>query len=231
MDVGHLQRREIWMKPLDLFTEKNAGDHGLDHSSSRSLSRELNGLSIRDWKEQSRTLTTKDKMSIASASIALGSPFFLLSIGATFALFDECDNRRIDEQLDRLTGAHRHPMAACPDLAAVDELQSSKHLDESMFPLAWLTADKNNFETSKPKKKKGDWSDQSIFIHDDDRRIDNCSFLAPPKDWLRTDKVLKQKFWLEDELERVNGIGEFSMVAGIIAEIERLDKELKRLGC
>jgi hypothetical protein len=219
------------MKALDLFVEKQAGDRQCDFSSSRSLSREINGLPLRDYIEQNKTLSVRDKMSIASASLALGSPFFLFSLGATFAMVDEYDRLKEDDLLNGGQGRRRHPLKAAQELSALLDGET-KIFCETITPLSIMTGSLELSErrAGKKKPKFGQRKDQSVFSSDE-LRVDNGKFLVEDRSWLKANKVMKKKFFLEDELERVNGKAEFSLVAGIIAQIERLDKELKGLGC
>lgn len=219
------------MRPMDLFVERGAGDRSCDFQSSRALSREIDGMTVREWMERSKSLSTNDKMSIASASIMLGSPFFLLSLGATFAIVDECDNNRIENELNR---RYRWSL---PGSRAVEPLSSSgtlesKLLSNWMAPGAAFALDYQSSGTANKKRKSeaGLPSDQAVFSAQYSRNCQN-SEVVEEKSWLKASKVLKQKFFLEDELERVNGQADFSLVAAIVSQIEKLDKELARLGC
>ncbi len=219
------------MRPLDLFVEKQAGDSSVDFSSNRPLSREINGIPMRDYIEQNKTLSVRDKMSIASASLALGSPFFLLSLGATFAMVDEYDRLKEDDLIYGGQARRRHPVKAAMELSALLDSET-RVFCETITPLSIMSGSLELSErrAGKKKTKFGERNDQSVFASDE-LRVDNGKFLVEDKSWLKASKVMKKKFFLEDELERVNGKAEFSMVAGIIAQIDRLDRELKSLGC
>ncbi len=217
------------MRPLDLFVEKQLCDRSVDQSSSRILSKEVNKINWKDWVEQSKTISTRDKMSLASASIILGSPFFLMTLGATFAVMDEIDNQRVDSELNRLFRPGVRTLAASQELTAEQELDA-KIFGDALSPAAVLTLDQIIERATKPGRAKGDRLDQSVFTTDE-RRNYNSGFLSNQRNWLKASKVLKQKLILEDELERVNGLADFSLVAGIIANIELLNKDLKHLGC
>jgi hypothetical protein len=218
------------MRPIDLFVERDLCDRNVDFSSSRTFSRELNGLTVREWMEQSRQLSTQDKMSIASASIALGSPFFLLSLGAAFAFIDACDNNRIEKELDELTRGHRQPLKVSKDLETARQLDGN-FTRAAVVPLSLMSMEMAIKRSTKPKKEIAERNNDQAVFSKNTHRGDNCKFLVEDRSWMKASKVLKTKFFLQTELEKANGKAEFSMIAGIAAQIDKLDKELKRLGC
>jgi len=217
------------MRALDLFVERQACDRSIDSRASRSLSREVNDISMRERLEQAKTLSTHDKLSLASASLALGSPFFLLGMGATFAIFDECDARRQREIMHGSGHGHKRPLNASEDMSMVKPLAASG-MKEIAAGATFLSLDLSAGRFLPDRKGIGPKRrDQAVFS--DRRQRANGRFLVEGSGWLKAGQLLKQKFFLMGAVEKSSGREPFSLIAGLIAQIEILDKALKRLGC
>lgn len=215
------------MKPMDIFVEKQARDRSYDSANSRSLSREVNNICRRERLDQSKTLTTKDKMSLASASIMLGSPFFLFSLGTTFAVVDEYD-RMVNDKMGQAKNQKR-TAGIIQDAEVADQCEKKVLVAAASGPMLMSLDFVGKVTQTKQQDGRCQRKDQAVFSDSSRNTISN--FLAGDQSWLTARKLLKQKFLLMDQVEKVNGHAEFSLVAGLIAQIEILDKALKKLGC
>ncbi len=53
----------------------------------------------------------------------------------------------------------------------------------------------------------------------------------PERSWVKASQLVKRKQHLADYLQKARGTLELSAVSNIVSQIERLDKELKKMGC
>ena len=194
----------------------------MDAGASRAFSREVDDLCHKEGLDRKQTLSGRDKLGLTAAGLLVGSPFMLLGLGATFALFDEMDFRRELRDREELT-RRLNP------LRKGDEDETKKEKVKTLKPeisLSLLAMELESGKTLKEKQNRRAKSDQAVFS--DSKR--NRPFLSASRDWLKVDKLAKRKQFLLEEIERVNKGQKLSLVSNLLTQIEVLDRTLKRLG-
>jgi hypothetical protein len=200
--------------------ERGLVDRSNDANLSRSLSREINDF------ERSRLAAQqnqpKEKVSFASASLVLGSPFMMFGLGA--ALIEELTTIKQDKQLSSLKEGLRRPLKA--SVQALDKTKTAAAMDQKVS-LALMSADITAMRNRSTVKDRT--ADQAVFsdAHKNNRR----PYLAVGKDWLDIKRLAKRKQFLIDQMERMNKGNSFLTIAQLAAKLELVEKELKRLGC
>jgi hypothetical protein len=210
------------MRGLDLFMERGLADRSNDANVSRSFSREINDL------ERSRVASqkndpSKEKVSFASASMVLGSPFMMFGLGA--ALIHEFGAIKHDKELSALKqGPLRRPLKA--SVQALDKTQSAAPSDQKVS-LSLLAADMTAMRNRSTVKERK--ADQAVFS--DAQKNNRRPYLAEGKDWLDIKRLAKRKQFLIDQMERMNKGNSYLTMTQLAAKLEVVEKELKRLGC
>lgn len=221
------------MRPMDIYSEKHTKDGSPDKiASSTALLNEAQALSLpkADGKGQSHSVKTSDsdfnssvgmgqRDKLALASIAFCSPLMLLEIGAALGL---SDNMR----MNREHALKNEPVIGLRQSSFDNTLKSGEKR-----PLSMPTDTMSGIFSSRlePKKSRLEFKN----------RRDNVLYPAetvwrqpsPERSWVKASKILKRKQHLMDHIEKCRGMLELSAVSAIVAKIERLDKELKKMGC
>jgi hypothetical protein len=211
------------MRGLDLYMERGLADRSNDANVSRSFSREINDLE-RNRMVQKQNEPGKDKVSFATTSLCMGSPFMLIGLGA--ALLEEFSEIKHDKQLSALKqGEHiRRPLKA--SVQSLDRTKMGSPIDQKVS-LALLAADMTAIKNRSMVKERK--ADQAVFM---DVRKNRRPFLAEQgKDWLDIKRLAKRKQFLIEQMERMNKGNSFLVMSQLAAKLELIEKELKRLGC
>lgn len=222
------------MRPLDLYTEKTMRDGNHDKNAcSSALVYEAHSLALMNQsrKPVSKAATNmrtkaadadfnssvgmgqRDK--IALASLAFCSPLMMVGMGAAFGL---ADNMRMNRE------------HALKDGAAHRLRQGTFEKQEVPKERTMLSMPTDATMTARPeatRKTKLEFKN----------RKDNVLYPnawrqpSPERSWVKASKLLKRKQHLSDQLDKCRGLLQLSVVSAIISKIERLDKELKKMGC
>lgn len=207
------------MKALDAFLEKPVRDSGFDYRTGRQLSREGEDLLRKHFDE-------KSKMSVASNYFALASPIMPVFLLGAFMLLDKLDN-----PLDR------------PDLRAHEFTRQREGLSQHLYVIAMrekMEAErkKNGLECSRPMEGFGPIGDkrapkkkQAELMLDGkpSERLNGPILLS--KAQTDVHKIVKKKMALETHLEVVSKEQDFQAASKVSAQLEILNKQLKKLGC
>ena len=214
------------MRSLDLYMEKQLCDRGMDNAASRAFSREVDEINKQARLEQEKTLSGRDKLALASTSIALGSPFMLFGLGTTFAILDEFDYLRRSRSPEELQNRRLRELNVRRGFVPPKEEEQRK-LRPDMLPCALMSAEMQVGQPAKKKRSPLRRTEQAVFS----ASRDNRPFLAAGKSWLEASRLVKKKQMLLDLMERLRGQQSLSAVSKLLSKIELLDKVLKRLGC
>lgn len=224
---------------LDLFSEKRLTDNGLDKQASAALDREYDDIAMdgRDcqkerFESKSSGLSMKDKTSIASVSILLGSHFLLFALAA-INTFDSRKNKMLTaEQENSLRGIAMARMLKGKENQALNSSDKitkiSIKTEQDIKP--------NDKPIKKKRRKKGsleqsDNSSNQVVFSD---HKDNMSKLFPKNgkfSWLEASKLIQRREFLKTHIERLNGKADYHHIVKLTSEMELLDKALKKMGC
>ena len=214
------------MRPLDVFMEKQLCDRTVDSSANRAMSREVNDLCRKERALPPQTLNLKDKATLASAGLLIGSPLMLFGLGATFAFCDDMDYRQRIKGLDGLD-PNRERVSLRKGAQAAEPADGLKAMEAKLTPLALLSLDLGQKRRPSAKKSRWDMHERNSGSN----RPNDRQFLASSSSWLEASKLVKKKQFLLDSIERVNKGNQLSTVSRLLSQIEVLDKALKRMGC
>lgn len=227
------------MRPMDLFTEKQQlRDTRTDQQACKSLLNE--SLRLATMAAAAGTLTEGDIRAIkrefadeqssqrdkfALASIAFCSPLMMLGMGATMALMDDMKLGRISKLENSLRNRVQFQQR---DLQAEAARESSRNLKQAVEPL-------KPFDEQKAKNEKGLVEEKSPEakkkLKDAQEPPQEASrpIERAPKDRLKLKKLLKEKQALTDYMEQMRGKLSLKSVSNIMARLEQLDKQLKKM--
>jgi hypothetical protein len=229
------------MRPLDVYTEKNASDGNHDKlACSAAFLNEMHSMSLprsaqkhdKDDKTGRTDKTTgkaksagdfndaagmgqRDKLALAS--IAFCSPLMLLGIGAALGIADGFRSNKVGDLKDR-------PLQRVPQ--SVIEKSSDAPLKKAMLSMSLSEMPSLRTEARKSKLEYGNRKENVLYPANGLWRQAD-----PERSWVKASKLVKRKQHLMVQLEKFRGMMELSLVSAIVAKIERLDKELKKMGC
>lgn len=244
------------MRALDLYSEKTMRDGSPDKiAASHAFLHESNSLCLSsiagdanlrrpagaagganktgllsafaDNAVNSKSMRQRDQMALTS--VAMCNPLMLLGLGATFAIADEMRfGRELEEK--PYDNANEELYKA----GTVRELRKAKQKRESAAEAIF--------------KPRIDALTMSLQM-DNDRRGNKLAFLRDrvsisrgvtmkesrpeprqTRNWIKANKLLKQKIVLKDYLEKTRGKLDLATVSNLMSQMERLDKALAKYG-
>lgn len=197
----------------------------------------------------SEEVGSRDKMSFMG--LAMCNPFFLMALGATFAVMDDIKASRAAKlQKDNTGGVRRpvkgesieetkakqadlRPKSLTPEGAKLLGLDKNKgnSSDSGYLKFGLKKSNDSAKEQSKPAERElnsaGDKSKQKLFTGAESSWQERAAARSL-KNWIVTDKLIKKKQALGDQMERINGRAQYSEVASLAAKIQLVDKALKQ---
>ena len=228
------------MRPLDVYTEKNArdGNHDRQACSAAFLS-EVHSIGWqrasqkhdKDDKSGTNDKTVKAKSvgdlnsaagmgqrdKIALASLAFCSPLMMLGLGAAFSFADNLQsNKSLKDQ----------PMRRVRQNVVEKSEKSDAPLKKTMMSMAPAEVPSLRTEARKSKLEYGNRKENVLYPSNGVWRQGD-----PERSWVKASKLVKRKQHLASQLEKFRGMMQLSLVSAIVSKIERLDKELKKMGC
>lgn len=208
-------------RALDGFLEKPIRDNGFDFLASRQLSREIDTVLRKHFEE-------KQQMSVATNYFALACPIMPTFLLGAFMLLDKLDGM-YDKQTIKTHDFVRQQQANSQALyiAAMREkmeLENKKNGLASSRPIDGLPQAGTD-KAKKPKKK----SVEILLGGKPSERLNGPVLLS--KEQREAKKIVKTKMALEAHLEKMNREQDFAGVCKVSAQIDLLDKALKKLGC
>jgi hypothetical protein len=217
---------------MDIYSERQLRDTRVDQQANRSMLQEsfsyamtnlthgksVNEGELRHMESGLRRLDNTERDQMAFASIAVCSPLMLLAMGSTFAFMDNMRQGLHTKFESALKNRFQPRGAASP----VERVLRQNQRPLGVTNEAFRQADEEN-SLLKGRKKKLSLSSEGY------RSVSMLS--APAKNWLKLNKLSKEKQLLSDHLEKMRGKLSLSSVSNLVSRIEGLDKELKKLGC
>ena len=197
----------------------------------------------------SEEVGSRDKMSFMG--LAMCNPFFLMALGATFAVMDDIKASRAAKlQKDNAGGLRRpvkgesieetkakqadlRPKSLTPEGAKLlgFDKNKGKSSDSGYLKFGLKKSNDSIKEQSKPAAREinsdGDNGKQKLFTGSESSWQEKAAARSL-KNWIVTDKLIKKKQALGDQMERINGRAQYSEVASLAAKIQLVDKALKR---
>jgi hypothetical protein len=213
------------MKAFDAYLDKQSRDGGfdlmstrLDNTTNRSLSREMEMTFRTQFAE-------RQKMTVASNYFALACPILPVGLLGIFMLLDRLD--RMNEPQPHMTEA---------DEVARNKLEASQQIYLlAMKQKQERETKKTPLSCSRPLDLLGKPGDKSkrkdIELQPDAKRserISGPSLLSKAQN--DVGKVVKAKMALEAHLDKMSGEQDYAMHCRVSAQLDLLDKALKRLG-
>jgi hypothetical protein len=247
------------MRPLDLYSEKTMRDGSPDKiASSSAFLHEANGLCLSsihsegplrraggvaggptksgllsvfsDSSTNKKTMRQRDQM--AMASVAMCNPLMLLGMGATFAIADEMRMAR-----ERALRPYDNSNEELYKAGTIRELKKSKlkeNTSETTFKpsLDAVTMSLQVLDNSPAAKKKSKLSfmRDRVSISRGVTMSENRIEPRHTRDWVKANKLLKQKMQLKDYLEKSRGKLDIHTVSNLMTQMEHLDKALAKYG-
>lgn len=209
----------------------------------------------------SEDIGNRDKMSFMS--VAICNPFFLLGLGAAFAVMDEIrglKEGKLQKAVDGRNGGLRHPSdttvgGGSRRLVKGETIEETEAKAKALKPksltpeaIKMLGLDKRTgaasdtsylkyglkkvTDQSRPPAARAEVSEkvkQKLFTGVEASWEERAAARSL-KNWIKTDQLIKKKQALGDQMERLRGREQYSVVAGLAAKIELVDKALKRQG-
>jgi hypothetical protein len=180
-----------------------------------------------------KSMRQRDQM--AMASVAMCNPLMLLGMGASFAIADEMRMAR-----ERALGPYDNSNEELYKAGTVRELKKSKLKEskESKGEISFkpsldaVTMSLQVLDNSPAAKKKSKLS----FLRDRvsiSRGVTMSENRIEPRhtrDWVKANKLLKQKMQLKDYLEKSRGKLDIQTVSNLMSQMEHLDKALGKYG-
>lgn len=249
------------MHSLDGPSEKKQlKDTTLDKSAGENLSTEANAIAmavLQDMQRNHKDLQKvdpklydkihqfkiderqnegeRDKM--AFASIAFCGPLMLLGMGAAFSIMDQW--RKATEQ--GLKKQEQKVMQAKTGSKFLHEQNPLAVAERLMQPEAQMLGLVGLMSLENTNSKKLSQADRKFFDRIGREKFHSLRLseqtnmarapLTPEKSWLKTNKLIKKKQKLVDMLEKMRGKESLNTVSALVAKIDLLDKELKKMGC
>lgn len=169
----------------------------------------------------------RDKMALAS--IAFCSPLMLLGMGAAMGIADEFRSMNKANAL-KDNPAHRlrqSAAAAEQGLKGLAREKSDAPIKKTMLSMEPRTGVPSlKTEARKSKLEFANRKENVLYPSNGSWRQSDGE-----RSWVKASKLVKRKQHLMDQLEKFRGMLNLSLVSSIVSKIERLDKELKKMGC
>lgn len=184
-------------------------------------------LTEKEREEQEMKGVSRDQ--IALASIMFGSPLMLFGMGATFAAYDEC--HAVNAAQNKLSGMNgrRYIQAGKKfghEKKAAAEIRTLSGKASLSMPVEGTAA-------SAQSRKKADERFETMVRGEKQQAGAGARGEPLPRkavDVIKASKLMKEKSFLTDQLEKMRGHESLSVVSSIVSRIEVLDKTLKRMG-
>ncbi len=225
---------------FDLYAERALQDRGIDRRASRAFAREINPFEMRSILERTQTIAPGDKVSLASVSLMVGAPLFFMGLGAAaFQLFDCMDRSNLQQILEKRTGRKFQPALFGRGVFGGLSMDNCA----AAAPCATLVAmDAHGYWSPGSRAAKGKAKEldeawrrrERMLLSQRGHGFKQGYFLAAGRSWVRASKLWKHKRLMEDQLEKLSQTGDgnaLKIISRLRSSIDRLDKELKRLGC
>lgn len=171
----------------------------------------------------------RDQMALAS--LAFCSPLMMFGMGAALGISDTV---RMNREQDLKEMPVRRLRQAALERAAQEQAKESKEakdLKERPVPTeATKDAVLSNMILrleAPTKKKKLEFKnrEQNVLYPSAWKQAD------PEKNWINASKLVKKKQQMMDQLAKCRGLLQLNVVSAILTRIDKLDKELKKMGC
>jgi hypothetical protein len=206
----------------------------------------------------SEEVGSRDKMSFMG--LAMCNPFFLMALGATFAVMDDIKSSRAAKlQKDNGVNAGDAVNGQAGGLRRAvkgESIEETKAKQADLRPKALTAEGAKLLGLDKNKQNPGDSGDtgylkfglkksndatkeqkqarsesekgkQKLF-NSAESSWEERAAARSLKNWIKTDKLIKKKQALGDQMERINGRAQYSEVASLAAKIQLVDKALKQ---
>lgn len=226
------------MRPLDIFSEKSSIRDGspdkvacstalVYEAHSLALQVQLHKTDKHDPKNPNAKATDSDFNSavgfgkrdqMALASLVFCNPLMMLGMGAALGI---SDTMRMNREQALKEGPQRRLRQA-----AVERPEAPKERVMLSMPTDNVAA-KMNFRPEPSRKSKLEFKNrqENVLYPSQFRQPD------PERSWVKAAKILKRKQQMMDQLEKCRGMLPLNLVSAILAKIDLLDKDLKKMGC
>ena len=207
----------------------------------------------------SEEVGSRDKMSFMG--LAMCNPFFLMALGATFAVMDDIKACREAKQKangvnagDAVNGqaggmrravkgesieetkakqTELRPKSLSPEgakLLGLDKKNKANPADsgDSSYLKFGLKKSNDSTKEQKPSSRAESEKGKQKLFNSAESSWEERAAARSLKNWIQTDKLIKKKQALGDQMERINGRAQFSEVASLAAKIQLIEKALKR---
>lgn len=235
------------MRPMDIFSEKSSiRDGRLDKACSSALVYESHLLSLqsqfqstdlkRDQKHDQKHdpknpngkvegdfnsamgFGKRDQMALAS--LVFCNPLMMLGMGAALGVSDTI-------RMNREQALKEAPMRRLRQVALERRDENKEQRTMLSVPTDSI-ATRMNFRPEAPaRKSKLEFKNrqENVLYPAEFRKPD------PERSWVKASKLLKRKQQLVDQLAKCRGFLPLNLVSALVAKIDLLDKELKKMGC
>jgi hypothetical protein len=209
------------MKAFDAFLDRQSRDLGMDRLSSRLLSREVDSTLRMQPGE-------KQRLTGASNYFALACPIMPIGLLGALILLDGLDSLQ-DEQQPHMTKADEIAQRNQENTTQAVYLMAMKQKQERENKKTPLACSRPLDFATKPndKTQKG----KNVEVRPAGKRSERIS--GPnllSKTHNDVDKLVKQKMALESHLEKLSQEQDYAMHCRVSAQLDLLDKALKKLG-
>jgi len=201
------------MKALDLYTERQARDSLSDRETSRTLFRDASSMPILAATLPSYQQMQQDRITFATCSLLLGSPFMIFGLGAQ--ILDEVSSVSLFNKIKPEAGTNPHLNSL--ETQYPDEITSfiNKDIPSTNQDLrAWSVLS----NTRRPLRP--------TLVPQP-----GLKWLPGPFYWRcwKVDALLKNKERLLSQLEKAHGQLNFLLSCQLRSSVDFLDKQIKRL--
>lgn len=228
------------MRPLDIFSEKSSIRDGSPDkvACSTALVYEAHSLALQvqlhktdakhDPKNPNAKATDGDFNSavgfgkrdqMALASLVFCNPLMMLGMGAALGISDTM-------RMNREQALKEAPLRRLRQAASVERREQPKERVMLSMPTDSVAA-RMNFRPEPTRKSKLEFKNrqENVLYPSQFRQPD------PERSWVKAAKILKRKQQMMDQLEKCRGLLPLNLVSALLAKIDLLDKELKKMGC
>ncbi len=230
------------MRPLDIFSEKSIRDGSPDKiACSSALVYEAHSLALQTQLQKSDAKAHKGQHldgtkaadagfdsavgfgkrdQMALASLAFCNPLMMLGMGAALGI---SDTMRMNKEHALKEGPARRIRQG-----AIERADAPKERTMLSMPTDNVAA-RMSFHPETTRKSKLEFKNRQENVlypsHGSWRQPD------PERSWVKASKLVKRKQQMMDQLAKCRGLLQLNVVSAILSKIERLDKELKKMGC
>jgi hypothetical protein len=215
---------------MDIYSERQLRDTRVDQQANRSMLQEsfshamndfskgknVNVAELRQMEAGLRRMDNSERDQMAFASVALCSPLMLLAMGSTLAFMDTMRQG----QHAKFESSLKNRFQPRGGVSTVEQVLRQ---NQPKLPTAAEAFRPDEESLLKGRKSKLSISTEGY------RSVTMVS--APARNFLKLNKLNKEKQLLSDHLEKMRGKLSLSSVSNLVSRIEKLDKELKKLGC